>query len=68
MVTALALYAARSLSEFELVGITCNPAAIEEVLSILAEQEPHLICKPRRRGQKKGLRLMPPTRPAESDG
>jgi hypothetical protein len=63
MVTALALYAGRSLAEFELVGLTTNPEAIEHVLTILAAQEPHLVRKRRKRTQNMDLRLMPPEHP-----
>jgi hypothetical protein len=65
MVTALALYTGRALSEFELVGLTTNPSIIEQVLDILAKDDPPLIPtgkKPRRRGL---IRLMPEAMPPE---
>jgi hypothetical protein len=43
MVTALALYAGRALSEFELVGMTTNPTMIQQVLAILAKEDAHLL-------------------------
>jgi hypothetical protein len=47
MVTALALYKGRSLSEFELVGLTTDPAIIGEILVIVETYDPTLLGKER---------------------
>ena len=39
MVTALALYSGRALSEFELVGMTTNPDVIKQVIEILTKSD-----------------------------
>jgi hypothetical protein len=59
-VTALALYRGRSLADFELVGLTTDPAIIREILTIVEAYDPTLLAKER----PAQLRLMP----KESDG
>jgi hypothetical protein len=63
MVTALALYSGRALSEFELVGLTTNPELVRQVLALLADHDPALLRKPRKPKRPSTLQLMP--EPAE---
>jgi hypothetical protein len=56
MVTALALYTGRSLSDFELVGMTTDPAIIHEILAIVETYDPTQLSSQR----PAHLRLMPP--------
>lgn len=49
MVTALALYSGRALSEFELVGMMTDPAVIKQVLAIIADDDPNFLLTLRSR-------------------
>jgi hypothetical protein len=59
MVTALALYSGRALSEFELVGLTTDPELVRQVLTLLAEHDPALLRKPRKLKRPSTLQLIP---------
>jgi hypothetical protein len=63
-VTALALYRGRSLADFELVGLTTDPALIDEILAIVATYDPTLLSKAAKPKRRSALRLLPedPTR------
>lgn len=54
MITVVATYKGRCLSELELAGLTSNPATVAKVIGLLRDEEPHLVQKSpaftRRRG------------------
>jgi hypothetical protein len=46
MITAVATYRGRCLSELELTGITTDPQVIAKVVKLLRGEEPHLVEEP----------------------
>jgi hypothetical protein len=59
MITAVALYTGRSLSDFRLLGLTTRPDLVAEIKEIIARDDPRLLkTKAQRSSGRAPLKLI----------
>jgi hypothetical protein len=59
MVTALALYTGRALSELQLIGLTTDPEVIAIVLPMVEEVAPRLVPPSRKASRRPRVQAVP---------